>query len=181
MSTHGFVRLAGWVLAFAVTALPAHAQVARDDTASESKRAPIEITPFASLGSHFSSQIGAAIAFAWTSKISLEAEVGYRRGEVNALSSNVSLLYDLPRVRAVTPYLAGGVGLAQYASVIDVPQFGPVTHSQLAVTANAGGGLKVPVEKNWGFRTDARWFQGIGKAPEHWRVYNGVTIGAGRR
>ena len=63
MSTHGFARLPGWVLALSVIALPAHAQVARDDTASESKRAPIEITPFASLGSHFSSQIGAAIAF----------------------------------------------------------------------------------------------------------------------
>jgi hypothetical protein len=45
-----------------------------------------------------------------------------------------------------------------------------------------GAGLKVPAGDNWGIRTDARWFNGLGKnAGEHWRLYNGVTMPTKRR
>jgi hypothetical protein len=47
---------------------------------------------------------------------------------------------------------------------------------------NAGGGLKLPVNDTWGIRTDARWFNGLGRdAGEHWRLYNGVTFPTGWR
>jgi len=40
----------------------------------------------------------------------------------------------------------------------------------------------VPVDANWGIRTDARWFNGLGRdAGEHWRLYNGVTFPTGKR
>ena len=55
--------------------------------------------------------MGAAIAFAFTPTLSVETEIGYRHGEIDALSSTVSLLYNLPRLGRVTPYFAGGVGL----------------------------------------------------------------------
>ena len=48
---------------------------------------------------------------------------------------------------------------------------------------NAGGGVKVPVDENWGvLGADARWFNGIGgQAGEHWRLFNGVTFKTGGR
>ena len=54
-------------------------------------RAQSEVTPFVSLGSVNSSRAGAAIRFAWTSDLSLEAEVGYRRDAIDALSTSLSL------------------------------------------------------------------------------------------
>jgi hypothetical protein len=42
---------------------------------------------------------------------------------------------------------------------------------------NAGGGLTVGVDSRWSFRTDARWYNGLGPdAPEHWRLFTGVTV-----
>ncbi len=97
---------------------------------------------------------------------------------MNALNVNVGLLYDLPRMGVVTPYLAGGIGLDQYGWATDVPGHGLLIRSGTAFTVNAGGGLRVPVDENWGLRSDARWFNGVGQtAPERWRLYNGVTFG----
>ena len=54
--------------------------------------------------------------------------------------------------------------------------------ARTAFTINAGGGLKVRVDDRLAIRTDARWFNGVGRdAGEHWRLYNGVTFGTGRR
>jgi len=51
----------------------------------------------------------------------------------------------------------------------------------MALSVNAGGGIKVPVDENWGVRADARWFNGVGEqAGEHWRLFNGVTWKAGQ-
>jgi len=182
MKSFAFVQFAAVVLVSAISAAPAHAQGGDREDAQAEKKSAVEVTPFVSLGSVTSSRVGAAITFAWTSDLSVEAEVGYRRGEIGALSSSVSLLYDLPAVGRVTPYLAGGVGLEQYGTAIELPGSRIVTQSKMAFSVNAGGGLTVPVDKNWGFRTDARWSNGIGRgAPEHWRVYNGVTLGTGKR
>lgn len=179
MRTYPLVRLSALVLASMIWAAPARAQEGDPEVP---KDPGVEITPFVSLGSPFSSTVGAAIAFAWTQNLNVEAEVGYRRDEINALSSNVSLLYDLPRFRRVTPYLAGGAGLEQYGTAFEVPTFGLVRQSRTAFTLNAGGGVKVPVSDRFDFRTDARWFNGVGKfSPEHWRIYNGVTLRSVKR
>jgi opacity protein-like surface antigen len=182
MKSHAWVRIAAAALALAICAAPAHAQDDRRDDAGPSHGYAVEVTPFVSLGSIAASRIGAAIRFAWTSTLSLEAEVGYRRGEINALSSTVSLLYDLPAVGRVTPYLAAGAGLAQHGIPIAVPGVGIVTQQGTSFTVNAGGGIRVPVDDNWGYRADARWSNGIGRnAGENWRVYNGVTFGKRKR
>src|SRR5262245_14388441 len=91
------------VLTFTAGLARAQAQVIDNGAVTP---AAVTVTPFVSLGSSYSSQWGAAIAFPWTAKTSLELEVGYRRQELNALSAHLSLLHDLPRLGRVTPYLA---------------------------------------------------------------------------
>lgn len=164
----------------ASTAGLARAQAQVPDDARTSRA--VTITPFVSLGSFVSSRVGAAIAFPWTDTISLEAEVGYRRQEMNALSAHLSLLHDLPALGRVTPYLAAGIGLEEYGVAVQQPDHRLATLPRTALSVNAGGGVKVPVDDRWGLGTDARWFNGLGEqAGEHWRVYNGVTLKAGAR
>jgi hypothetical protein len=49
--------------------------------AGAQERSTIEVTPFFAMGSNGSSPIGASITFPVTSTLSVETEVGYRRGE----------------------------------------------------------------------------------------------------
>jgi hypothetical protein len=101
---------------------------------------------------------------------------------MNALNSHASLLYDLPRLGRTVPYLACGVGLAQYGAPL-VWRDGAVigTQPKIAVEINAGGGLKIPVSESWSMRTDSRWFKPFGKdRTEHWRVSHGVGLRVGK-
>jgi len=155
-----------------------HATAQSADAASAG---PVEVTGYAALGSYPSSRVGAAIAFPLTRSLSIESEVGYRHEPFGLLSLSASLLYDLPTVGRVAPYLAAGAGLEQYATAVALPGGALASQQRTAFTINAGGGVKVPVNDNWGIRTDARWINGLGgDAGEHWRIYDGVTFGAGR-
>jgi hypothetical protein len=107
----------------------------------------------------------------------LEVETAYRRSAVSPFSANVSMLLDLPSFARVTPYVAGGIGVDQYV-VADSLNGHVVTQAGTALSVNAGGGVRVRSTDAWGLRTDARWSNGLGgRAPERWRVYNGVTFG----
>lgn len=182
MRTYTFGKQTLVVLAATMMASSALAQDGKEQEPKPSIGSVVEVTPFVSLGSDVSSRIGAAIRFAWTPTLSLEAETGYRRGEIGALSAHLSLLYSLPRMGRLKPYLAGGLGLEQYGTALDVPGFGLVSQHRLAFAINMGGGLEVPVNRHWGIRTDARLFEGLGTfAPGHWRLFNGVTIRPGTR
>jgi hypothetical protein len=182
MSISALGQHAVLALTFMAVASPALAQGSTEPPPASSTASAVDITPFVSLGSTTSSRIGAAIRFALTPTLSLEAETGYRRGEIGALSAHLSLLYNLPRVGRLRPYLAGGLGIEQYGTALEQPGFGVVTQQRLAFAINAGGGLEVPVSQQWGMRTDARWFNGLGRFdPEHWRLFNGVTFRSGGR
>ena len=151
-------------------------------TADAAAPASVTITPFVSLGSPYSSRIGGAIAFPLNKDTSLEAEFGYRHQELNALSAHLSLVRDLPSLGRIKPYLAAGIGLEEYGSPLPQPNGTVATIGRMALSVNAGGGVKVPVDETWGIRADARWFNGIGdQAGEHWRLFNGVTFKAGGR
>ena len=158
-----------------LAALPAAAQDAKT----------VEVTPYVALGSAGVSPVGAAVTFPVTPTLSVETDVAYRRGEgrIHALSTNTSLLWSLPRVRRSTPYLAAGVGLSQYGAPVfshDGPPIG--TQSRVAVTVNAGGGLKMPVNDKLDLRTDARWFKSFGKqGSEQFRLAQGISFDAGKR
>ena len=164
------------LVAFTFAALPVGAQ---------DSGAAVEVTPYVAVGSADVSPVGAAVTFPVTSTLSLETDVAYRRaeGRIHALSVNTSFLRELPRVGRSTPYLAAGVGLSQYGAPLfssDGPPIG--TQSRVAMTVNAGGGLKMPVSETLALRTDARWFKSFGKqGSEQFRVAQGISFGAGRR
>ncbi len=160
----------------ALGALPASAQSANDEPA------PVEVTPYASMGSYPSSRAGTAVSFRLTPAFSVETEAGYRPGEAGGLSTSASLVYDLPRVGRFAPYLAAGAGLEEYATALRRSDGSFAAQRRTALAINAGAGLKVPVNQRWGVRADARWSNGLGRdAGEHWRLYNGVTLKTGRR
>jgi hypothetical protein len=170
------------IATLAALAFSAGSLGAQTPTSDERGPTAVTVTPFVSLGSPYSSRVGAAILFPWTGTTGLEVEVGYRREELNALSAHVSLIQDLPRIGRVTPYLAAGIGLEEYGTVVPQPDRTLATLARTALSVNAGGGVKVPVDDRWGVRTDARWFNGLGRqAGEHWRLFNGVTWNAARR
>ena len=145
----------------------------------------VEVTPYVALGSAGVSPVGAIVTFPVTSTLSVETEVGYRRGEgnFNALSSNVSLVYFLPRLGQATSYVVGGVGLSQYGAPVFGSSGRPIgTQPSLAMTVNAGGGLKVPLNEKLDLRTDARWFKSFGRqGSEEFRVAQGVAFDVGKR
>jgi hypothetical protein len=163
------------LVAFTLGALPVGAQDVKT----------VEVTPYVALGSAGASPVGAIVTFPVTSTLSVETEVGYRRGEgnINALSSNVSLLYFLPRLGQATSYVVGGVGLSQYGAPIFGSNGRPIgTQPSLAMTVNAGGGLKVPMNEKLDLRTDARWFKSFGRyGSEQFRVAQGLSFDVGKR
>jgi len=162
------------LVAFTLGALPAGAQDAQT----------VEVTPYVALGSAAASPVGATVTFPVTSTLSVETEVAYRRGEgrIHALSSSASLLYSLPRVGQSTPYVAAGVGLAQYGTPLFSSDRRPIgTRSDVAMTVNAGGGLKMPMNEKLDLRTDARWFKLLGQGSDQFRVAQGISFGVGKR
>ena len=163
------------LVAFALTAVPVGAQDAK----------AVEVTPYVALGSAAASPVGAAVTFPVTSTLSVETDVAYRRGEgnIHALSSSTSLLYFLPRVGQATPYVAGGIGVSQYGAPVFSSNGPPIgAQPRLAMTVNAGGGLKMPMTDTLDLRTDARWFKSFGRqGSEQFRVAQGISFDVGKR
>ena len=162
-------------VAFILGALPVGAQDAKH----------VEVTPYVALGSAAASPVGAVVTFPVTSTLGVETEVAYRRGEgrIHALSSSTSLLYFLPRAGRSTPYVAGGVGLSQYGAPVFSSNGPPIgTQPRVAMTVNAGGGLKMPMNDKLDLRTDARWFKSFGRqGAEQFRVAQGISFDVGKR
>jgi hypothetical protein len=163
------------LVAFTLEAWPVGAQDAK----------PVEVTPYVALGSAAASPVGAAVTFPITSTLSVETDAAYRRGEghIHALSSSTSLLYFLPRVGQSTPYVAAGVGLSQYGAPVFSSNGRPIgTEPRVALTVNAGGGLKMPMNEKLDLRTDARWFKSFGlQGSEQFRVAQGISFDVGKR
>jgi len=163
------------LVAFTLGAIPLAAQDAQR----------VEVTPYVGVGSAGASPVGAAVTFPITSTLSVETDVAYRRapGQINALSTSTSLLYSLPRVGQATPYVAAGIGLAQFGAPIFSLNGRPIgTQTGLALTMNAGGGLKMPMNEKLDLRTDARWFKSFGRqGSEQFRVAQGISFDVGKR
>ena len=163
------------LVAFALGQLPVRAQDAR----------AVEVTPYVALGSAAASPVGTAVTFPVTSTLSVETDVAYRRGEgrIHALSSSTSLLWFLPRLGQSTPYVAGGVGLSQYGAPVFSSRGRPIgTESRVALTVNAGGGLKMPMNEKMDLRTDARWFKSFGaQGSEQFHVAQGISFDVRKR
>ncbi len=109
-------RIVQVAVTFALVGFGTQAQLGAQQNSAV--RSAVEVTPFVGIGSGSSARIGAAIRFEWTHRLGLELEMDYRRAEINALSSSVNLLYDLPRLGRALPYLVGGVGVEQYGTAL---------------------------------------------------------------
>ena len=161
--------------AFTLAALPVAAQDANT----------VEVTPWVALGSTGTSPVGVAITCPITSTLSVETEVAYRRGEgdISAMSTSTSLLAFLPPIGRARPYVAAGVGLSQYGAPLFSSDARPIgTQSRLAMTVNAGGGLKMPMNDKLDLRTDARWFKSFGlHGSDRIRIAQGISFDVGRR
>jgi hypothetical protein len=162
------------IVAIAVVAQPAQARQAR----------ATEVVPYVALGAGPVAPVGAALLFPVTSALSVEADVAYRRGEgdIHAMSANFSLLVSLPRVGATTPYAVAGLGLAQYGVPILGASGPPAgTQSRMSMTLNAGAGLKTPISRSLGLRTDVRVFKALGQnGADQFRVSQGLSFGVRR-
>ena len=163
------------LVALTFEALPVAAQDAKT----------VEVTPYVAIGSAGASPVGAVVTFPVTSTLSIETDVAWRPGEggITALSSSTSLLYSLPRVGRATPYVVGGIGLSQYGAPVFSANGRPIgTERHVALTVNAGGGLKMPVNDQLDLRTDARWFKSFGRqGSEQFRVAQGISFDVGKR
>jgi hypothetical protein len=173
------------LVAFTFGALPAAAQESKAVEITPRGAKAVEVTPYVALGSAAASPVGVVVTFPVTSTFGVETDVAYRRGEgrIHALSSSTSLLYSLPRVGQSTPYLAAGVGLAQYGAPVFSSHGSPIgTQPRVAMTVNAGGGLKTTVNDKLDLRTDARWFKSFGKqGSEQFRLAQGISFDLGKR
>lgn len=145
---------------------------------------PVTVTPYVAFGTDGAAPIGAMITLPLAEGMSVESEVAYRRGEgdIHAMSSSLSLLKSLPKLGRVTPYLAAGVGLAQYGMPVAAPAEAPSgAAKRLGPTVNVGGGFTAPVTSAVSFRMDARYIDGLGKSGDQFRLANGVTFGSSRK
>jgi opacity protein-like surface antigen len=158
-----------------------HAQNARpieSDRASPGR--PIEITPYVLLGASAASGIGTAVRWPIGARLGVELETELKHAEVTAVNVALSLVYDLPAVGRVTPYVAGGVGLERFGKVFFGLNGERFPSSATGLAYNAGGGVRVPVNDRWGVRSDVRLLHRTGREPyDHWRIYNGATLGVG--
>jgi len=149
-----------------------------DDRAGPGR--PVEITPYAMLGSGNASGVGAAVRWPVAARLGIELETELTRAQITAVNVALSLVYDLPTIGRVTPYVAAGVGLERYGKAYYRPNGPPLLGADTGIALNAGGGIRVPVTDQWGFRTDARWRTNTGRgAGDQWRIFNGATIGVG--
>jgi hypothetical protein len=171
---HTYLSTVVAVTAITIGVAPASAQDAR----------AVEVIPYVGIGTAGAAPVGTAVSFPVTSTLSIESDVGYRRGEGDrhALSTSASLLYALPRLGQSTPYVAAGVGVAQFGTPL-LSADGPVgTLPRMALTVHAGGGMKMPMHDNLDLRTDARWFRSLGRdGSEQFRVAQGIGFDIGKR
>ena len=151
---------------------------------------PMEVTPFAASGGDTSS-VGVAVRWPFMARLGLEFEAEYRHLAARPLSGsleddgvngNVNLVFDLPAIGRVRPFLLGGGGLEHYSfQVQPEPHF--LRDSGMSFVVNAGGGVRVPINDRFGIRTEVRWTDGW---TEGWpgggfRMFYGATIGVGGR
>jgi opacity protein-like surface antigen len=164
-----------------VAAAPATAQ-------SVAEPKTVTVTPFASvtfgtsqdLGSSLG--IGGAIGYDWTPNVGAEFELGRVfdvAGDNDALDTQITtisgnFIYHFDVLR-VTPYATVGLGWERVSVDFDDPDIED-PESDTEIAWNFGGGIKYPLNSRVLLRADLRRFQGNDLAPDHWRLYGGVTF-----
>ena len=181
-----FMVFAAAALWFAPT--PAAAQsVAEANTVTVTPFVSVTFNPSIDLGTaadldlSSSLGIGGAVGYDWTPNIGVEFELGRVfdiAGDNNVvdvklttISGNFIYHFDVVRV---TPYATVGLGWERLSVDIDDSDEDGVSETEIAW--NFGGGVKIPINDRMLARADLRRFQGNDLAPDHWRLYGGVTF-----
>lgn len=87
---------------------------------------------------------------------------------------SVNANYYFSRVPRFTPYATFGIGWER--SAVDVDDPGIDLDSATEVAWNIGGGVKFPINDRFVARADLRRFQVNDDAPDHWRLYGGISF-----
>ena len=164
-------------------ALPAEAQ-------SLAEPRTFTATPFASINFGMSQDLGSslglgvAVGYDMTPNLGFEFELGrvfdvagnddnldYK---LTTISGNVIYHFD---VRRLTPYATVGLGWERANPDFETPDPLALTPGPSTEIAwNFGGGVKVPINSRFVARADLRRFQVNDLAPDHWRLYGGLTF-----
>ena len=147
----------------------------------------VTVTPFLSASFGTSNDlssslgIGAAVGYDWTRNLGFEFEVGRvfdvagddenLDWSLTTIHANVIYHFDVPRV---TPYAAFGLGWER--SNVDLDDEDIDLDSSTEVAWNIGGGVKYELNDRILVRGDLRRFQANDTAPDHWRLYGGLTF-----
>jgi opacity protein-like surface antigen len=130
--------------------------------------------------------LGFAVGYDWTSNLGFEGELSHLfdvAGDsadldwsVTTFSGNAIYHFD---VRHVTPYATLGLGFEHSGhSLKDLTELPDLSATE--ITVNFGGGVKYPLNDRWTARGDLRRFVASDIAPDHWRLYGGLTYNLGR-
>ena len=167
-----------------------HAGALQAPPARDARDLPIEVSPFASSGGE-TAGAGVSVRWPFMARLGLEFEAEYRHTQArplsgsledNGVNGNVNLVFDLPAIGRVRPFLLGGGGLEHYSNVVQPdPNF--LRESGMSFVVNAGAGVRVPINDRFGIRTELRWTDGW---TEGWpgggfRMFYGATVGVGGR
>jgi opacity protein-like surface antigen len=164
---------------------------ARAQALSVAEPNTITVTPFLSAsfgtseGADSSIGIGGAIGYDLTRRLGFEFEIGRVfdvAGDTPDLdwaltnfSGNVVYHFDAPRM---TPYATAGLGWER--SNLDIDDDANILDldipSSTEIAWNFGGGVKYPINERILARADLRRFQVKDVAPDHWRLYGGLTF-----
>lgn len=151
----------------------------------------VTVTPFlagafgVSQGLDNSLGIGFAIGYDLTSNIGFEFDFGHTFDVVgdddnldwSLTNYSGNVLYYFNRVPRVLPYATFGIGWERSSPSVDVPDPAALIPAQSTEIAwNFGGGAKMELNDRLIARADLRRFQVNDFAPDHWRVYAGLTF-----
>ena len=155
----------------------------------------VTVTPFVSVSfgttngtpQDLGSSLGAGfgIGYDWTRNLGFELEFGHVfdvAGDDENLdwaltNIHANVIYHFDGVPRLTPYATLGIGSERSNPDFEVPDPLALTAgSTNEVAWNIGGGVKVPVGDRLLARGDLRRFQANDLAPDHWRLYGGVTF-----
>jgi hypothetical protein len=180
---HTEIRVRAWVLVCAavVAAVGAPAASAQPtDQAGAASAAPgtpsLSVTSFFEIGEVTAPGGGIAFSIPWTRTLSLEIEgsVG-----VDAARASLSMIWQFPKLGAVVPYAAGGVGLLR-EQARHFTDIGLDESTKMDPALNVGGGTMIPVNERWAVRADFRWYNPAHELHENWRAYGGVVFATRR-
>jgi opacity protein-like surface antigen len=128
--------------------------------------------------------IAGAAAYPISKQLAVEGELGHvldispstAAVDTSLTTVHGSALYLFDTEYVLTPYLAGGIGLAKY-SVDVTPSSGDFSTTEFGF--NLGAGVLYPFGGAALFRGDFRYFKHIDNLPSVWRLAAGVSVRLG--